>query len=172
MLAMEYLKGLLFLHLHFMLLAGIVILVNKRFGLPSEIYRKLLHIVAVFSIMPIVVPSNSWLASVLVCGTFLLESYLGGRFSPLLKKVDVKERKAGEQQSSMFLLFGTYIFLILNCWAALGQKWMVILSVVAWGVGDAAAALVGKRFGRHKVSGRLIEGTKSLEGSAAMFVMS
>ncbi len=167
-----FLKCLLFLHLHFSLLAGMVVMINKRFGLPGEFFRKLLHMVAVFSIMPVVVPSNSWVASVLVCVVFQLEAFALGRFSSLLSTVDMKERAPGEQQRSMFLLYSTYIFLIINCWGALGQKWMVILSVVAWGVGDAAAALVGKRFGRHKLRGRLIEGTKSVEGSLAMFIMS
>jgi len=48
----------------------------------------------------------------------------------------------------------------------------VLASVLAWGLGDAAAALVGKRFGRHFVRGRLVEGCKSLEGTFAMFVVS
>ncbi len=42
----------------------------------------------------------------------------------------------------------------------------------AWGLGDAAAALVGKRFGRHYIEGKLVEGRKSLEGTLAMFAVS
>lgn len=169
---MDFIKCFLFLHLHYMILAGGVVFLNKKFSLPSEVFRKLLHIAAVFSIMPIVVPSSSWEASALVCAVFILEALLGGHFSSLLKTVDMKERSAGEQQRSMVLLFGIYIFLIINCWGALEQKWMVILSVVAWGVGDAAAALIGKKFGKHKLKGKMIEGTKSVEGTMAMFVMS
>ncbi|NMB95501.1 MAG: phosphatidate cytidylyltransferase, partial [Clostridiaceae bacterium] len=50
--------------------------------------------------------------------------------------------------------------------------YLVIASVLAWGLGDAAAALVGKRFGRHFIVGKLIEGRKSLEGTLAMFAVS
>ena len=46
---------------------------------------------------------------------------------------------------------------------------LAIACILAWGPGDAAAALIGKPFGRHKI-GR--EKRKSLEGSIAMFVVS
>ena len=49
---------------------------------------------------------------------------------------------------------------------------LVLASVYAWGIGDGAAALVGKRFGRHYIEGKHIEGRKSWEGTAAMFLMS
>jgi len=43
---------------------------------------------------------------------------------------------------------------------------------MAWGPGDAAAAIVGKRHGRHKLQGAHIEGVKSVEGSVAMAITS
>ena len=43
---------------------------------------------------------------------------------------------------------------------------------MAWGPGDAAAAIVGRNFGKHKLSGRHIEGVKSVEGTIAMGVTS
>ena len=54
----------------------------------------------------------------------------------------------------------------------LNLKYLVIASVFAWGFGDAAAALVGKRFGQYYIEGKLVEGKKSLEGTFAMFVVS
>jgi phytol kinase len=54
----------------------------------------------------------------------------------------------------------------------LGQRYLVVASVAAWGLGDAAAALVGKRFGRRYIEGKRVEGRKSLEGTIAMFVVS
>ena len=41
-----------------------------------------------------------------------------------------------------------------------------------WGTGDAAAALVGVPFGKHKVKTRISDGKKSWEGSCAMLVVS
>ena len=42
-------------------------------------------------------------------------------------------------------------------------------AILMWGVGDAAAALVGIPFGKHKVNFRPVNGKKSWEGSCAMF---
>ena len=65
----------------------------------------------------------------------------------------------------MLLMMSTYIFLIAVGWGYFHQKWIPILSVVA--CGDACAALIGKKFGKHKIYGK-----KSLEGSMAMFNVS
>lgn len=50
--------------------------------------------------------------------------------------------------------------------------WYIIAAAAAilmWGVGDAATALVGIPFGKHKVNFRPVNGKKSWEGSCAMF---
>ena len=41
---------------------------------------------------------------------------------------------------------------------------------MAWGPGDAVAAIVGQKFGKHKLNGKMIEGTKSVEGSIGMAI--
>ncbi len=41
---------------------------------------------------------------------------------------------------------------------------------MAWGFGDAAAALVGKSIGRRRILHPRIEGTKTYEGTLAMYV--
>ncbi len=166
----ETVKCFILLALHFGVLAVSVILLNAKVGLPSELYRKLLHLVSVFSIMPIVIPSSSWLASMLVCLLFMGLAYLGTKKTNLEEAVDMPQRSAGEQQRSMLLLYGTYAAVIFFAWGMFGQKWAAVLSIIAWGIGDCVAALVGKKFGKHKVSGRFIEGKKSLEGTFGMFL--
>ena len=42
----------------------------------------------------------------------------------------------------------------------------------AWGVGDGFAALVGKKYGKHKIRMKYVDHHKSIEGSAAMFITS
>ena len=66
----------------------------------------------------------------------------------------------------------TVIFSITICWGVFGDKLLTLACVYAWGVGDAFAALVGKRFGKHKIRLPLADPRKSWEGSAAMFVSS
>ncbi len=169
---LEFLKLFVLLHLHFLILAGGSVLANKKLSLSDEMFRKMLHITAVFAIIPIVLPSAAWGYSAAVCAAFTVEAFIGMKYSGIKQKVGMKERAMGEQQRSMFLLFAVYIFVIAVGWGLFKQKWMPVLSVVAWGVGDCFAALVGKRFGRHKLRGKHIEGTKSVEGTVAMFITS
>ena len=156
MILKEILWCFLFLHLHWVVFAGASVLANKVFHLNDELFRKLLHLTSVFAIIPITLPAATPVASIAVCLIFMAEAWFGARASGLEKGLGMKQRKAGEQQQSMLLLFGTY----------------ALLNLVAWGVGDCFAALIGKRFGKHKLRGKWIEGTKSLEGSAAMFATS
>jgi phytol kinase len=62
--------------------------------------------------------------------------------------------------------------LIFVFWGVLGTEWkyIAVVAVMAWGFGDAAAALVGKNFGRRRILHPQIEGTKTMEGTHAMYV--
>ena len=50
------------------------------------------------------------------------------------------------------------------------DKYLVLASVYIWGIGDALATLVGKRFGQHKIQWRIADGKKNEKGSLAIFV--
>ena len=84
----------------------------------------------------------------------------------------ITERKKGELKSSLLLVFGMFAFIITVCWGLLGDPYLVLASVYAWGFGDAAAALIGKRFGKHKIRWKYTDGKKSAEGSTSMYVLS
>lgn len=95
----------------------------------------------------------------------------------LVEKADgyselLTERKSGEIKRSLVLVFGMFAVLNSICWGWLGQRWLVLACVCAWGFGDAAAALVGKKYGKRFLEGKLIEGRKSIEGTLAMFIVS
>ena len=53
-----------------------------------------------------------------------------------------------------------------------GKPFIAATAIFMWGIGDAAAALVGVSFGKHKVHLKLADGKKSWEGTAAMFLVS
>ena len=61
-------------------------------------------------------------------------------------------------------------FSIAVCWGWLGDRYLVLACIYAWGVGDAFDALIGKRFGKHKIRWKYADAHKSVEGSAAMFL--
>lgn len=143
-------------------------------SLPSEVSRKLLHIIAMCSIFLLVYGPFSWQSAALVCGAFAALVFpilsLASLFSGFSKLMT--ERKRGELKVSLMTFSVMFAVLILILWAWVGNKHLVIACVLAWGFGDATAALIGKRFGRRFLEGKLIEGRKTLEGSLAMFAVS
>ena len=80
----------------------------------------------------------------------------------------VTERSKGELKISLLVVFSMFAVVITICRGILGDSMLVLASVYAWGFGDAAAALIGKKYGKHKILG----GKKSWEGSLAMFAVS
>ncbi len=159
---------------YFVLCASAALVLRRYVTMPKEVFRKILHIILLGSIFVLIYCFPTWQESAVASLAFativfpiltLIEHIPG--YSELLV-----ERKRGEIKSSLLVVFVMFTALICVCWGWLGEKHLVVASVLAWGLGDAAAALVGKRFGRHVIEGRLVEGRKSLEGTLAMYVVS
>ena len=84
------------------------------------------------------------------------------------------EKAKHEVIFSFIALFGLMTVMISGFWGICGREhlYIAIGAIMAWGPGDAAAAILGKNFGKHKLQGRFIEGTKSVEGSVGMAITS
>jgi dolichol kinase len=142
--------------------------------MPFEVFRKLLHMILLCSLFVWIYAFQSWWIASLAVLLFIAIAY------PLLSLAEKKnyyskmltERKKGEVKHSLVVVFGMFIVLNTVCWGWLGEKWLVLACLCAWGFGDAAAALIGKKYGRHYLEGKLIEGRKSIEGTLAMFAVS
>ncbi len=154
--------------------ASAALLLRRTVALPTEVFRKILHAILVGSIFPWVHVFDAWWMSVLAAIVFVAvvfpilwvaESWSG--YSDLLA-----ERGAGEIRLSLVVVFVMFSLVVALCWGWVGERYLVIAAVLAWGLGDAAAALVGGYLGRHPLEGRLIEGRKSVEGTVAMFAAS
>lgn len=142
--------------------------------IPSYVFRKLLHFVAFTCVSLMILAAKSWqaaaLASVLVAIVlYPLLSVLEN--APWFGKLLV-EKSPGEIKRSFLLLFLMFAALISVSWGIFGQPHLAAAAILMWGTGDAAAALVGIPFGRHKVHLSLTDGKKSWEGSAAMLAVS
>jgi phytol kinase len=168
---LAFLLGFGTLILYFVCGAGALLAVRHFTTIPRELFRKMLHILLLGSVLIFVYAFDSWQHSAAAAVTFMAVVYpvlaIGERitdFSELLI-----ERKPGEIKRSLIAVFSTFGVLIWICWGELGQRYLVLASVFGWGLGDAAAALVGQRFGRHFIEGKWVEGRKSMEGSLAMF---
>ena len=135
-----------------------------------EVWRKLLHLIAYTSSLFMMWASQDWLVAAVCCLVFaavvwpvlhLAEGWQG--YDRLFT-----QRRRGEVKQSLLLLFCTHAGLIAFCWGWLGKPYITVAAILAWGVGDTAAALVGQRFGRHHVKLPLADHRKTWEGTAAM----
>ena len=55
-------------------------------------------------------------------------------------------------------------------WGLAGERAIAAAAILMWGIGDAAAALVGIYFGKHVVKLPIADGKKTWEGTCAMFL--
>ena len=69
---------------------------------------------------------------------------------------------------SFLALFAMFAVFLAVSWGLLRAPFIAVAAVMAWGPGDAMAAIVGRRLGKRKITGRLVEGTKTVEGTLAM----
>ena len=153
-------------------LAVILLIIRYTTNVPDYIFRKLLHIVAFTSILPLVLSTDIWWIADLVEIFFLIVVIAALHFLEpfrFYQKLFVEKAKH-EVITSFILLFGLITLLIAVFWGFFGPEYIYIAvcAMMAWGPGDAAAAIVGRNLGRHKLRGPHIEGTKSLEGTLAM----
>lgn len=170
----EFIYGAGAVCLYFVVAASLAFTARWLIKVPDELFRKILHFILLLSYIPFCFAFDTWWRSVLLIG--LLEPVI----YPILALAEripsfsrfVNERKLGEFKHSFLLAFTMLAVCNTICWGLLGDRYMGIACMYAWGVGDAFAALVGKRFGRHKLRWKYADHKKSVEGSAAMFLTS
>ena len=151
---------------------AVVILIRFLIKPPSFVFRKLLHIAAFSGITIMILISESWMAAALTSALLALIIYpilMLCEKEPWFDRFFVQKSK-GEIKKSMVLLFVMFTLLIAVAWGLLGKPEFAASAILMWGVGDAAAALIGIPFGKHKIRFRFTDGKKSWEGSAAMMI--
>ena len=170
----EFLHGTLAFILCVIPLAAIMMLARHFLKIPDELFRKVLHCILLIGYFPFLFAFDTWWLSVTLVLGLMVVAYpilaLCGKLPAFSSFVN--ERKQGEFKSSLVLAMLMMALSITNCWGILGDRLLVLACIYAWGVGDAFAALVGKRFGKHKVKLPFADPRKSWEGSAAMFLCS
>lgn len=184
---------LIFAYWALVLVLGLLAVFALTAHVEVDTRRKVFHAVMVAMLLPatFVDPCFCALALALVLAVFLLlEAIRAGQVPPLgnaigrfvAPYVDGRDLRGPVVVSHIFLLIGCAVPL----WFSLAaidragdspwQGWelaentrevAMIAGVVCVGMGDAAASLIGRRFGRHKW---IWIGGKSLEGSAAFAV--
>ena len=170
----EVLTGMGAILTYFAVSATFALLIRRFTPIPDEVFRKLLHCILLGSLLIGTLIFQTWWIAALTAIGFAIAVYpilmLAERIKGYSKMVT--ERKKGELKRSLLAVFAMYAVVVLICWGWRGEKLLALCSIYAWGFGDAMAALIGKRFGRHILQGKHIEGKKSVEGTLAMFEVS
>lgn len=151
-----------------------IMALKRAFKLSFEVVRKMYHLVMVLSFIPLMELFSSWYVAALAAIGFAVIVYpilALVENSSLFKRIAV-EREEGEFKRSMIVSQVTYVLLISVFWGLLGPEWryVAVVAVMAWGFGDAAAALVGKKYGRNRIIHPRIDGPKTMEGTEAMWI--
>lgn len=154
----------------------VIVLLPVRFltRVKPFVFRKLLHIVAFTCVTLMILTSRSWqsasLASVIIAiilypllFTLEKETWYSGLFV---------QKRPGEIRRSLLMLFFMFAAITAVTWGVFDKPYFGANAILMWGIGDAAAALTGIPFGRHKVMIKPVNGKKSWEGSIAMLVVS
>jgi phytol kinase len=151
-------------------------LVKAYTKVPTEYVRKTQHVAYSLSVFILLRLFSTWYWAVAAAFLLVLVGYpllLMIEKFPFYQKLFVdRTSEGGELRKQLLYVQLTFAILIFFYWGILGTKWqyIVAVSVMAWGFGDAAAALVGKAFGRQRKLHFLIERAKTYEGTGAMIV--
>lgn len=154
-------------------LAGLI-LIKYMTGLSGEPFRKLLHTVAYLCPVSIMHFSDSWLTAsvtLTVIGIIVYPLLVLAEKHPVYAGF-FHQRHNGEVKLSMLQLFLGCAVIVALCWGVFDMKYIAGCAILMWGPGDAAAALLGKRFGRHKINLPLADKKKSWEGSLSFMAIS
>ena len=154
--------------------AAVMFLLRRLVKFPDELFRKILHFILLGAYIPVLYGFTNWWNAALFIGLVILLAYpalyVVGRIPAA--SAFVNERRQGEFKSSMVLALMVMIVTIVLTWGLMNDKLLGLAGIYAWGVGDAFAALVGKKYGRHKIRLKHADHRKSVEGSLAMLATS
>lgn len=164
----------LFTALYFGGVGIIAILFRYVIKLKGEWYRKALHFFFMGSIIFWLYVFTYWYTSVIVLITYLILALIG---LTILERYSfyndlLAERFKGEVKRSLTIAFLVFITAISVFWGIYGEayKYIILAGVLAWGIGDALAALVGKKENNKVIEHKLVKNKKTVEGSIAMFI--
>ncbi len=172
---MQYLEGqaILLFFSFYVIIAGSLALMTRFFTIPFEIIRKGYHIMATSSILILLYAFYHWISALvavvllacIVCLVLPLAIKIPG-----MQKLSIgREGKFGEVLKQAGYFFITLAILITLIWGIFGDsaKVHIIIGMGALGIGDAVAALIGKKYGKHRFK-KIFDPHKTIEGSLAM----
>ncbi len=159
--------GLIVSYLYAFGLLGVTEAIGKWLRWPQSFTRKIVHIGAGLWIWGILALFDHWYYGIIPFGTFIVLNFIFYRWQ-VFKAMDTAESTPG---TVYFAISITLLFAWL--WRTGGEPDRApaaAAGVMAMTLGDAAASLVGQRWGRHWFT--TFKHPRSWEGTAAMAVCS
>jgi dolichol kinase len=144
--------------------------------LPHEVVRKGQHVAYALSVFLLLGLFHTWYLAVAAASLLVVVAYpalaVWERHASYRHLLTDRTHAGGELRAQMLLVQATFAVLIAVFWGGFGPAWRPLIAAAAmvWGFGDAAAALVGRALGRHRIAHRAVPEPKSVEGSLAMAV--
>jgi uncharacterized protein (TIGR00297 family) len=154
------LLGLLISFLYPTVLLLVAELIRRRAGWAPEFTRKLVHIGAGMWVFGALALFDHWWAALIATTAFIAINWVSARRS-LIPAMDAAR---GEGLGTVWFMV-SFTVLLGWFWSA-GRPYLAASAMMAMTWGDAAAAIVGRAWGRHRyhIGGQ----TRSLEGSGAL----
>lgn len=168
----DVLAGLIVL-VYYVGFAMLIALLNATTSLPKEFIRKSYHIACSLSIFLLLKLFDRWYMAVVAS---LVPFALGGlvlffgRGAKVLDRFRIdRDGQGNELLRQVASVQVSFAVLLTVFWGLLGPgyRYHAAVGIMAWGFGDAFAALIGKRFGRHRITLRIADGKKTVEGTIA-----
>ena len=160
---------------YFLLVLAILPIVFKvALNLPKEVIRKFQHIGYAVSFLFYIYLFESWSYSVIAIILFIILAFsvlYGLEKTSVYKRLFVDRQKAGgELKYSLIQAQAMFaILLYLFYYLLPGENTIIVLiAIMSWGIGDALAALLGKRFGVKKHDGIGADRKKTYFGSISL----
>ena len=156
------LLGLLLSYVLVFVVIGLSTLLQKKGILKEEGARKFIHIgVSNWWILAMLFFDNVWFA-IIPPISFIILNYASYKMN-LIKSM---ERNGNGNLGTVYFPISLLILVIVS-FGLLNQPEVGAIGILILGYGDGFAAVIGQKFGKHK-----LKHNKTLEGSLAMFVAS
>jgi len=141
--------------------------VRRWRGYPQDFTRKIVHIGAGMWVFGVLALFDTWTIGVIPFATFIVLNYIFFRYK-VFAAMDAPDSTPG----TVYFAFSiTVLFLIFWRAGAPGDLgYIAAAGTMAMTWGDAFAAIIGRRWGRHRY--RVGAEAKSWEGTATMFAFS
>lgn len=158
--------GLLISFLFIFFILAVSTFLGKLKLLNNEGTRKFIHIsVSNWWIIAMFYFENKLYAA-FVPSIFIVLNFLSYRYT----LVEAMERDGGKKDLGTVYYPISLLILVLITFSDFSHPYVGGLGILIMGYGDGLAAIIGKKFGKHKYT--IINNEKSLEGSLSMFTVS